>query len=104
MALKLEPGARLVVATHNPGKARELEEILEGRFHLTAAHLPRLKPDAVIMHPLPRREEIAVEIDSDPRAMYWRQARNGMWIRAALMLLMFEKDGEINQYYADLVR
>jgi hypothetical protein len=36
--------------------------------------------------------------------MYWRQARNGMWIRAALMLLMFEKDGEINQYYADLVR
>lgn len=37
MALKLEPGTRLVVATHNPGKARELEEILEGRFHLTAA-------------------------------------------------------------------
>lgn len=37
MALKLEPGTRLVVATHNPGKARELEEILEGRFPLTAA-------------------------------------------------------------------
>ncbi len=37
MALKLEPGARLVVATHNPGKARELAEILEGRFELVAA-------------------------------------------------------------------
>ncbi len=37
MALKLEPGARLVVATHNPGKARELAEILEGRFELIAA-------------------------------------------------------------------
>lgn len=37
MALKLEPGARLVVATHNPGKARELAEILEGRFKLVAA-------------------------------------------------------------------
>jgi len=37
MALKLEPGTRLVVATHNPGKARELAEILEGRFHLVAA-------------------------------------------------------------------
>jgi XTP/dITP diphosphohydrolase len=37
MALKLEPGARLVVATHNPGKARELAEILEGRFSLTTA-------------------------------------------------------------------
>jgi len=37
MALKLEPGTRLVVATHNPGKARELAEILDGRFELTAA-------------------------------------------------------------------
>lgn len=37
MALKLEPGTRLVVATHNPGKARELAEILEGRFDLVAA-------------------------------------------------------------------
>jgi XTP/dITP diphosphohydrolase len=37
MALKLEPGMRLVVATHNPGKARELAEILDGRFELVAA-------------------------------------------------------------------
>jgi len=37
MALKLEPGARLVVATHNPGKARELAQILDGRFELVAA-------------------------------------------------------------------
>jgi XTP/dITP diphosphohydrolase len=37
MALKLEPGTRLVVATHNPGKARELAEILENRFVLTTA-------------------------------------------------------------------
>jgi XTP/dITP diphosphohydrolase len=37
MALKLEPGTRLVVATHNPGKARELAEILENRFQLVSA-------------------------------------------------------------------
>ena len=37
MALTLEPGTRLVVATHNPGKAREFAEILEGRFVLVAA-------------------------------------------------------------------
>ena len=37
MALKLEPGTRLVVATHNSGKARELAEILDGRFELVAA-------------------------------------------------------------------
>jgi XTP/dITP diphosphohydrolase len=37
MTLKLEPGTRLVAATHNPGKARELGELLDGRFDLTAA-------------------------------------------------------------------
>ena len=37
MALRLEPGTRLVVATHNPGKRRELAEILENRFELVTA-------------------------------------------------------------------
>jgi XTP/dITP diphosphohydrolase len=46
MALKLEPGTRLVVATHNPGKARELAEILENRFDLvTSGDLGLTEPD-----------------------------------------------------------
>lgn len=46
MALKLEPGAKLVVATHNPGKARELEAILEGRFQVvTAGELGLVEPE-----------------------------------------------------------
>ena len=46
MVLKLDPGARLVVATHNPGKARELAEILENRFELvTAGELGLGEPD-----------------------------------------------------------
>src|SRR3954471_2764287 len=46
MALTLQPGARLVVATHNPGKARELAEILENRFELvTAGALALPEPD-----------------------------------------------------------
>jgi len=46
MALELEPGTRLVVATHNPGKARELAEILENRFPLvTAGELGLPEPD-----------------------------------------------------------
>jgi len=46
MVLKLEPGTRLVVATHNPGKARELAEILENRFPLaTAGELGLAEPD-----------------------------------------------------------
>lgn len=46
MALRLEPGTRLVVATHNPGKVKELAEILEGRFELvTAGDLGLPEPD-----------------------------------------------------------
>jgi XTP/dITP diphosphohydrolase len=46
MALKLDPGTRLVVATHNPGKAKELREILENRFDLvTAGELGLPEPD-----------------------------------------------------------
>jgi len=59
------------------------------RYSFREEHLGRLKPDAVLMHPFPRRQEIAVAVDRDPRAVYWRQMRNGMWIRAALMAEIF---------------
>lgn len=44
-----------------------------------------MKPKARIMHPLPRVGEIAYEVDSDPRAAYFRQMRNGLYIRMALL-------------------
>lgn len=45
-----------------------------------------MKPDAIIMHPLPRVNEIvAAEVDEDPRAAYFRQAENGLYIRMALL-------------------
>jgi aspartate carbamoyltransferase catalytic subunit len=56
------------------------------------------------LHPLPRRNEIAPEVDADPRAIYWRQVRNGMWMRAALMLTIFDRTREIDEYYEDLMR
>ena len=59
------------------------------RFKFGAEELKLLKPDGCIMHPLPRRDEIATCCDGDPRAMYWRQMRNGMWIRAALIAATF---------------
>ena len=58
-------------------------------FKFGAEELKLLKPDGCIMHPLPRRDEIATCCDHDPRAMYWRQMRNGMWIRAALVAATF---------------
>lgn len=68
------------------------------RFHFKKEHLNILKKDAVIMHPLPRRLEIDVEVDKDPRAKYWRQERNGMWTRAALIAKIFKIDADINNY------
>ena len=73
------------------------------KFCFTAEHLNVLQPHAIIMHPLPRRQEIAPEVDADPRAKYWRQVRNGMWVRAVLILMIFDRDHEIDRYYDDLV-
>lgn len=68
-------------------------------FYFTADHLALLKYNTIIMHPLPRRQEIDPAVDSDPRAMYWRQVRNGMWIRVALIATIFGRDQEIADYY-----
>ena len=84
-------------------KTHESRLLDTSRYHFTAKHLQILKPDAVLLHPLPRRKEIAIEVDADPRAVYWRQVRNGMWVRAALVLSMFDRGGEIDRYYEDLV-
>lgn len=69
------------------------------QFILSPELLPRMKDYCAILHPFPRNEEIPVEIDSDPRAMYFRQARNGMWIRAALLAHVFDVDGKVINYY-----
>ncbi|MEI6809573.1 MAG: aspartate carbamoyltransferase [bacterium] len=62
-------------------------------------HLSMLKDGAVLMHPFPRTGEISPEVDHDHRAVYWRQMRNGMWARVALIAGMFAKDSAILDYY-----
>ena len=73
----------------------ESAKIDTSRFKFGAEELALLKSDGAIMHPLPRRDEIATCCDRDPRAMYWRQMRNGMWIRAALIAATFGYENEI---------
>ncbi|MEX0701257.1 MAG: hypothetical protein WD069_04105 [Planctomycetales bacterium] len=69
------------------------------QYHLTRQLVARMKDYAPILHPFPRVGEIPYEIDTDPRAMYFRQARNGMWIRAALLAYLFDVDGKIANHY-----
>jgi len=54
-------------------------------FWITYELVESMKPSSIVMHPLPRREELSPEVDNNLRAAYFRQAENGLWIRAALL-------------------
>ena len=72
--------------------SREAYEAQKGVFVLDTEKMKRAKPDLAVLHPLPRVDEIAPEVDADPRALYFQQARFGMFGRMALMLRMLEDD------------
>ena len=57
----------------------------KGIYILTRRKLERAKEHMLVMHPLPRVDEIAVDVDDDPRAVYFKQARFGMFARMALL-------------------
>ena len=61
-------------------------ERVKGVYVLNRRKLERGKKDMLVMHPLPRVDEIAVDVDDDPRAVYFDQARYGMFARMALLL------------------
>ena len=63
---------------------------LKDSYILTSDKLRAAKPTLSVMHPLPRVNEIAQEVDDDPRACYFRQAENGKYIREALILSLLE--------------
>lgn len=65
------------------------------QYHLCYEDLAQLSEHCVIMHPLPRRKELDSRIDADRRAKYWRQERNGMWTRVALITKIFGVDRNI---------
>ena len=56
-----------------------------GKYILTTAKIQHMNVDAIIMHPLPRVNEIPSEVDQDPRSRYFEQAQNGLYIRMALL-------------------
>ncbi|MCF8107293.1 MAG: aspartate carbamoyltransferase [Desulfohalobiaceae bacterium] len=68
-------------------------------FFFKKEHLELIQSHCVIMHPLPRRYEIEVDVDKDPRAVYWKQERNGMWLRAALIAYLFGVEEKIMEEF-----
>ena len=65
---------------------------LRDSYILTPDKLETAKPDMSILHPLPRVNEIAAAVDNDPRACYFKQVKNGRYIRMALMLKLLGID------------
>jgi len=59
---------------------------LKDRYILDAAKMKLAKKNMMVLHPLPRVNEISVEVDADPRALYFEQAKNGMFVRMALIM------------------
>ncbi len=64
-------------------------------FSIGPKEMDLLNENAVVMHPGPRRGELDPAVDNDPRVVFWRQMRNGMWVRAALIAYLFNVDSEI---------
>ena len=65
---------------------------LKNFYILTKAKMDLAKDDMLVLHPLPRVNEISVEVDDDPRAAYFRQAQYGVYVRMALILTLLGID------------
>ena len=63
-----------------------------GQYVIDTKTLKNIKKKAIIMHPLPRGNEISPDVDNDPRAIYFEQAQNGLFVRMALLLILFDKN------------
>lgn len=61
-------------------------------YVLDAKKMSRARKDMIVMHPMPIVDEIAVDIDNDSRAVYFKQAKYGMYVRMALIMTMLERD------------
>ncbi|KAK4493004.1 hypothetical protein RD792_000027 [Penstemon davidsonii] len=70
------------------GERIDLYEEARGKYIVNQDVLNVMQKHAIVMHPLPRLDEITVDVDVDPRAAYFRQAKNGLYIRMALLKLL----------------
>ena len=73
-----------------PERVRDRNELQ--RFAINSSILRKMKKDALILHPLPRTVELDKTVDDDPRALYFKQAANGLYVRMALLTMLLEKE------------
>ena len=61
---------------------------LKNSYILTSEKMALAKPEMAVLHPLPRVNEIALDVDNDPRAAYFEQVQNGVYVRMALIMTL----------------
>lgn len=89
---KVLPGADIVYVTRLQKEyLKDSKSIKTAKFIIDEKALKLLPKSAKIMHALPRNEEISASVDNDPRAVYFRQAGNGLYIRMALIEQILQK-------------
>jgi aspartate carbamoyltransferase catalytic subunit len=71
---------------------RVLDEQRVKRYAIDSTLLGKMKSEALILHPLPRTAELDKTVDEDPRALYFRQAANGLYVRMALLTMLLDTD------------
>ena len=78
-------------------------ERLKGSYILTADKMNLAKADCIVLHPLPRVNEISVAVDDDPRACYFKQVLNGKYMRMALILKLLEEKDSVAESSNDVI-
>lgn len=73
-------------------RADRAADISRTHYAIDSSVLSRMKRSAMILHPLPRTVELDKTVDSDPRALYFRQAANGLYVRMALLTMVLDQD------------
>ncbi|MEX0602945.1 MAG: aspartate carbamoyltransferase, partial [Bacteroidota bacterium] len=86
------PAVDVVYQTRIDRERLKKSDIDISQFNIDVRVLRSLKPNAIILHPLPRSVEISPEVDADPRAAYFRQSRNGLLVRMGLLSMIFDND------------
>lgn len=87
-------GAQVLYVTRIQKERFESEEAyksVKGSYVVDNEFMSSAPKDMIVLHPLPRVDEIATEVDADPRAAYFRQMENGMYVRMALLALVMGK-------------
>jgi len=73
-----------------PGRMANVQTRVQ--YSINSEVMKSLKPNAMIMHPLPRTIELDKAVDEDPRALYFRQATNGLYVRMAILTMLLDRD------------